>query len=301
MEFGRVEEGIELIDHTLPRDGRSVDLVLPGAPAADCKFHIGFGKWGRKEWTQMFYPEKTKEKDFLFEYAKRLDAIELGATFYGVPDQSFIEGFARKVELAGNENFLFMPKMYREITHIRKLKDCKDLLDSYLANLGPLGKYLGPHLIQMGDIFGPKQYGVLEKFVQDLPKDHHFFFELRHPEWFIDDHSRVKAFDLFRKQGVGTVMTDSSGRRDCLHMELGTQDLYVRFNGNGADHGEHDKLRVDQWVERIAGWKTKGLQNVYFILHQLDESDTPILANYVINVFNERLDAKVRPIDWSLR
>jgi len=109
MEFGRVEKGVELIDHALPKDGRTVDLVLPGKPASEFKFHIGCAKWGRKEWVGSFYPEKTKEIDFLFEYAKRLDTIELGATFYGLPDQSIIEGFASRVERAGNENFLFIP------------------------------------------------------------------------------------------------------------------------------------------------------------------------------------------------
>ncbi len=300
MEFGRVEKGVELIDPTLPADGRTVGLVLPGRPAADCKCHIGCAKWGRKEWVGSFYPEKTKERDFLFEYAKRLDTIELGATFYGLPDQSYIERFAQQVALAENEHFLFIPKMYREITHIKRLKDCREIVDQYLANLEPLGKHLGPQLVQLGDTFGPKQYDDLKDFVEGLPSGHRFFFELRHPNWFSEEIDRGRVFDLFRKHGVGTVITDASGRRDCLHMELTTPDLYVRFNGNGKKYRDYDLLRINAWAERIAEWKNRGLQNVYFIIHQSDEVDTPILTNYVINTFNEKLDAKLRPIDWSI-
>lgn len=300
MEFGRVENGVELIDPTLPADGRTVGLVLSGKPSADCKFHIGCAKWGRKEWVGSFYPEKTKERDFLFEYAKRLDTIELGATFYGLPDQSFIERFAQQVALAGNENFLFIPKMYREITHIKRLKDSRDLLDQYLANLVPLGKHLGPQLVQLGDTFGPKQYEDLKDFVERLPDDHRYFFELRHPNWFSEETYRGRVFDLFQKHDVGTVITDASGRRDCLHMELTTPDLYVRFNGNGENYRDYDLLRIKAWAERIAEWKKRGLQQVYFIIHQSDEVDTPVLANLAINTFNEKLDAKVRPIDWSI-
>lgn len=301
MEFGRVEKGAEMIDHTLPPDGRTVDLVLPGKPVTDCNFYVGCAKWGRKEWVGLFYPEKTKERDFLFEYAKRLDTIELGATFYGLPDQSFIERFANQVALAENENFLFLPKMFREITHIRRLRDCRELLDQYLDNLVPLGKHLGPHLVQLGDAFGPKQFDDLKKFVEVLPSGHQYFFELRHPNWFSDEIDRGRVFNLFREHGVGTVMADTSGRRDCLHMEMGTPDLYVRFNGNGKDYRANDLVRINAWAERIAAWKAKGLRNVYFIIHQSDEVDTPMLASLAINTFNEKLAANVRPIDWSIR
>jgi len=127
---------------------------------------------------------------------------------------------------------------------------------------------LGPQLVQMGDTFGTKQYEDLRKFLEALPSDHRYFYELRHPNWFSDEIDRGRVFDLFRNHGVGTVMTDTSGRRDCLHMELATPDLYVRFNGNGEKYRHADLLRINEWAERIADWKAKGLQNVYFIMHQ---------------------------------
>lgn len=87
MEFGRPEQDILLIDHRLPPDGTLTEKVLSSIDNAGTKFYVGCAKWGRREWVGPLYPEKTRDVDFLLEYAKRFDTIELGATFYTRPDR----------------------------------------------------------------------------------------------------------------------------------------------------------------------------------------------------------------------
>lgn len=65
MEFGRVEPSeIKQVDFTLPPDGEQTKLTLKGKAVDDPKFFVGCAKWGRKEWVNLIYPAKTKEKDF---------------------------------------------------------------------------------------------------------------------------------------------------------------------------------------------------------------------------------------------
>jgi uncharacterized protein YecE (DUF72 family) len=49
-----------------------------------------------------------------------------------------------------------------------------------------------------------------------------------------------------------------------------------------------DFQRLDAWVERIAAWLVQGLQQLYFFLHQPDNTLAPELAVYFIERLNQR-------------
>ena len=139
---------------------------------------------------------------------------------------------------------------------------------------------------------------MLENYLRLLPEDLEVFVELRHEEWFSDQAVRAQLFEMLARFKKGAVITDASGRRDCVHMELTIPEIFIRFVGNGQEHKASDFARIDEWVARIKTWLDKGLSKVYFFLHQHDEKDTPILANYTIEQFNKHLGAKVAPIKF---
>ena len=91
MEFGRVTpEELFKVDFTLPPDPELTIKTLKASETnKPLQVHVGCAKWGRKEWLGKIYPPKTKEVNFLDEYVKHFDCIELNATFYNVygPDQ----------------------------------------------------------------------------------------------------------------------------------------------------------------------------------------------------------------------
>src|ERR1700755_1986684 len=86
MEFGRVSpQELPLVDFTLPEDPALTKAVLAAAKGSGpLKVYVGCAKWGRKEWVGKIYPPKTKDANFLDEYVKHFDSIELNATFYNV-------------------------------------------------------------------------------------------------------------------------------------------------------------------------------------------------------------------------
>lgn len=300
MEFGRVTaEEVPLIDFTLPPDGEQTKLTFQQLkPGAQPNFYVGCAKWGRKEWKELIYPKKTKEADFLGEYVKHFNSIELNAVFYSVPKEEQILKWKEIVDAnSPTGNFIFCPKFSRTITHIKRLKDADFITDEYIKAISAFGKYLGPCFLQVSDNFGPNNIDVLENYLKKLPQDFKVFVEVRHKDWFAAE-AKQQLFSLLAKYGKGAAITDASGRRDCLHMELPTPDAFIRFVGNGGKLLDSDKARVDEWIDRIKQWLAQGLQNVYFFLHQHDEADTPLIADYTIQEFNKHLNSDLSRINF---
>jgi uncharacterized protein YecE (DUF72 family) len=117
------------------------------------------------------------------------------------------------------------------------------------------------------------------------------FVEVRHKDWFGDGGARNALFNMLNDLKKGAVITDASGRRDCVHMYLPVPEAFIRFVGNGLH--STDFQRIDEWADRLGDWKERGLRNIYFFLHQHDEKDTPVLADYTIRKINEKLGSSL--------
>jgi uncharacterized protein YecE (DUF72 family) len=300
MDFGKLtDEQLINLDFSLPPDGAQTAITLNGlTPVPDPKFYVGCAKWGRKEWVNMIYPPKVKEANFLDEYVKHFNSIELNAVFYSIPKADLIRKWKDKADENSQNGFLFCPKFSRTISHMKRLKDADLATDQYLSSIYEFGEYLGPCFLQLGDNFTPTSFDILESYLEKLPKDLKVFVEVRHQSWFADPICRKQLFEMLNRVGKGAIITDASGRRDCLHMELSIPEVFIRFVGNGLAHQASDFARVDEWVLRLKYWLNNGLGKVFFFLHQHDEKDTPILANYTIQQFNKHLGATIPEIEF---
>ena len=295
MEFGRVtDEELNFVDFTLPPDPEFTVQTLQSAdPAGQLQVHAGCAKWGRKEWVGKIYPPKTKDANFLDEYVKHFNCIELNATFYQTYGPETISKWKTKAD--ANPNFKFCPKFSQSISHIRRLKNAEEITTSYYEGIMAFGDKLGPLFLQLSDNYTPKSLPELTAYLESLPTDVPVFVELRHKDWFAVPENKQAVFSLFKRLNVGSILTDASGRRDCLHMMLSTPHAFIRFVGNSLH--PTDYARCDEWVDRIVQWKEQGLQSVWFFMHQHDERYSPELCDYVIDKLNQRLGADVpRPV-----
>ena len=113
MEFGRVDHAeLANIDFSFPADPELTLKTLKEAKGkGDLQVHVGCAKWGRKEWLGKIYPLKTKEANFLDEYVKHFDCIELNATFYQVYGPETIAKWKARAEVT--PGFKFCPKFSR--------------------------------------------------------------------------------------------------------------------------------------------------------------------------------------------
>lgn len=285
MEFGKTDRSqLNHLDFTLPADGVFAQHFLTGTRVPDLKVYVGAPKWGIKEWTGIIYPEKTKENDFLEHYVHHFNGIELNATHYKIYPEATIARWAQKVN---GKPFRFCPKVPQQISHYTDLGTLKaqQLTDEFLRGVIHFGSTLGPVFLQLSERYGPQRKEALYTYLRKLPHDVRFMLEVRHPSWFDDAELHNELFALLAELKIGSVITDTAGRRDCLHMEVTTPQTMIRFVGNGLH--KSDYFRVDSWVERLSDWINRGMEEVHFYIHQPGELYSPHLAAYTI----ERLNA----------
>jgi len=283
MEFGRVDSSIiNKINFKLPVDAAETARILEKSNVKNIKPNVlvGCAKWGRKDWIGKIYPPKTKEADFLRYYARHFSCIELNTTYYRAPTRKQAEAWRSKV----GDNFKFCPKFTEEITHSRRLSDVRDLTDEFLEGISGFENNLGPVFFLPHPSMGPEKFETIHAFIESLPKDLDVFIELRQKDWFSDRISFRNMFGMLENTNTGAIITDASGRRDCVHMRLTTPEAFIRFVGNGLH--PTDYIRIDDWVQRIKSWLESGIQKVYFFMHQHNELHSPELAKYLIQQLN---------------
>ena len=290
MEFGRVpEDELNDVDFSLPNDPALNSTILKGAPFASPKVHIGCPRWGSKDWVGKIYPPKTKEKDFLQEYVHHFNSVELNATHYKIYDEAAIKKWAEK---ADKLDFLFCPKLSKEITHVGNLMS-KDLITTeFLKGIFGFGKHLGPILIQVSESFSPARKQELYDYLETLPADLCFFVEVRHPDFFAKKENAQEYFTSLKERNIGAVISDTAGRRDCAHMYLTMPKTFIRYVGNSLHPSDY--TRIDAWVDRMKYWLDNGLKDLYFFMHMQNEATSPELTVYLVDEMNKKckLDLK---------
>jgi len=289
MEFGRVEN-INAVDFTLPGDDKYTTQLFKDLKKTRAKpqIYVGCAKWGRPDWVGKIYPKGTKAADFLKHYVTHFNSIELNAFFYQLFPEPIVEEWASQAD----DDFRFFPKFTNSITHIRRLKNAEKDTEAFLQTVSCFGKKLGTSFIQLGDNFGPKHFESIHGYLRALPKDFNVAIELRNKDWFTDKVVVAETYQLMKESGVPFIITDTSGRRDVLHMRLTTPKAFIRYVGNGLH--PTDYKRIDDWVERIAIWLDNGLQELYFFVHQHDEFYSPELSKYLIDKLNKRCSLQVK-------
>jgi len=289
MEFGKVDgTDLDKINFKLPPDHAATSRMLSESTSkGKATFYVGCAKWGRKDWVGKIYPPKTKEADFLVHYAKNFNCIELNATFYRMPTEKQTSGWRSKV----GKDFKFCPKFVDQITHIKRLKDVEELTTRFLEGISGFGDNLGPIFLMPHPGMGPKTLLTIEAFIQSLPTDIKLFLEFRHKEWFSNMDAFNKAFTMMEKFHTGAIITDASGRRDCVHMRLTTPEVFIRFVGNGLHPTDYQ--RIDDWVQRMKKWSDEGIKKIYFFMHQHEELHSPQLCKYLIEQMNQKIGTNI--------
>lgn len=167
--------------------------------------HLGTSSWSSEDWLGVFYPQGTSPADFLTEYAKHFDTVEVDATFYRSPAASL----ARKWHQRTPPGFTFAAKVPRAITHDKVLQDCQGDLKEFLGVMDLLGEKLGPLLFQF-PYFNKQAFARpedflarLDPFLQGLPSGYAFAVEVRNKSWLSE-----RFLDVLRKRKVALALID---------------------------------------------------------------------------------------------
>ncbi len=296
MEFGRVKESeLAGINFKLPADPPYNKHTLPGKRAANPKVYVGCAKWGRKEWVGKLYPTGTPEKEFLPQYTKHFNAIELNATSYKMPTPAVVSSWAAA---AGDKEFLYCPKLVRYILPSPDRERQLLYMSEWKKCMQEFGDHLGPMFLMLAENFLPTRFNLLKDFLHDFPKEYRLFVEVRHRAWYEDEKIFLELIKELSIYNAGFVITDTAGRRDMSHMYLTVPRAFIRFVGNSLH--ETDYARCDDWVKRIKAWIRKGLEEVYFFMHMHDEARSPELISYFIKKLNKECKLQIPdPLDMA--
>ncbi len=276
MHFGRLNDltGLEL---SLADDEGKNNKFLATLQPKDKRVYIGCPVWSDKGYVGKVYPKGTKPIDYLAEYTKQFNCIEVNATHYRIPQEEMIA----KWKDVATPGFKYCPKFPQVISHRRDLDKKIELSDRFLELVYGLGDHLGPCFIQLPPHFKPERMQELFRFLQQIPQDIELAVEVRHEAWFNDEHLLKDYVDALKELGKIAVITDTLGRRDVIHQYLTTDTAFIRFNGN--DLHQTDYERVDEWLLQMNNWLDSGLNKVYFFMHEPEKHLCADLAKYMID------------------
>jgi uncharacterized protein YecE (DUF72 family) len=153
---------------------------------------VGTSGFSYAPWKGSFYPEKIKAAEMLRFYATRFATVEINATFYRMPSETMLAGWAQQV----GEAFTFGLKAPQRITHFQRLVEAGDTARRFVDLARTLGSRLGPLLFQLPPNF-KKDIPRLTDFLAQLPPDLDRVFEFRHPSWFDEEVQTV-----LRERGI---------------------------------------------------------------------------------------------------
>src|SRR5436190_22182376 len=142
---------------------------------------IGTSGYNYPEWKGSFYPADLPAAKMLPYYAARFPTVEINYTFYRMPTEKLVSGWAAQTP----SPYKLTLKAPRRITHDSQLKNCGSLLTSFCDVAGSLGEKLGALLFQLPPNF-KKDLTLFDSFLQDLPPGARAAFEFRHASWLVD-------------------------------------------------------------------------------------------------------------------
>lgn len=283
MKFGKLPD-ISQVDFSLPADSQR-NSILPSSNNKT-SFYIGATGWSMKEWIGRLYPKGAKPKDFLRHYCRQFNTIELNTTHYRIPSEDNIIKWREE----STDDFRFCPKIPQSISHSADLDVNDQFLSLFCNRILGLKEKLGCCFIQLPPYFDDARLPILEHFLKRFPPEIPLAVELRHETWF--NGSSNSWADLLQQYNRSAVITDVSGRRDVLHMELTNPTTMIRFVGN--DLHPTDLARTADWCHRLKTWSENGLENAFIFTHEPDNLLAPEMAEIFVRQLNRELGIEVR-------
>jgi uncharacterized protein YecE (DUF72 family) len=198
------------------------------------RVQVGTSGYNYPEWRGTFYPEKFSTDKMLPYYAERFPTVEINYTFYRMPNEKILAGWAA----ATPEGFTFTLKAPRRITHDSKLQHAADAVQAFCRTARTLGPRLATLLFQLPPTF-KKDRGVLNAFVDLLPEGTRAAFEFRHPSWF-----DAEIFDTLRARNVALCIADSE--KLSTPVEMTADFAYFRLRDEG-----YQQTDLERWAETI--------------------------------------------------
>jgi uncharacterized protein YecE (DUF72 family) len=180
-------------------------------------------------------------------YAERFPTVEINYTFYRMPNEKLVAGWAAQTP----SPFKLTLKAPRRITHDSRLKNCGELVQTFCRVAGTLGDKLGALLFQLPPNL-KKDLAVFDAFLEELPPKVCAAFEFRHASWLEDD-----VFERLAARHLALCIADSEKMSTPV---VATADYaYFRLRDEG-----YQRADIERWASVIRQQPVSGDVFVYF-------------------------------------
>jgi len=238
---------------------------------------IGTSGYNYPEWKGSFYPSDLPAAKMLPYYAARFPTVEINYTFYRMPNEKLVGGWAAQTP----SPYKLTLKAPRRITHDNRLKNCCDLVKAFCGVAGTLGDKLGALLFQLPPN-SKKVLAVFDAFLEDLPPKVCAAFEFRHPSWLDDD-----VFDRLRRRNLALCVADSDKMSTPVRVTADYAYFRLRDEGYTADD-------IKRWAETIAR-ETASSRDVFVYFKHEESGKGPEFAKLLTDLLQRASHENTKP------
>jgi uncharacterized protein YecE (DUF72 family) len=221
--------------------------------------YVGTSGYSYPKWKGKFYPKDLPAKGMLHYYGEQFRSVESNSTFRAMPKPEALEKWAAEVPA----NFKFAIKAPQRITHIKRLKDSKDLLSNLFEVAAVIKKQLGPVLFQLPPNF-KKDAERLSDFLDLLPARCRAAFEFRHESWFDDE-----IFELLGVYRAALCIADADNELNVPFVSTAEWG-YLRLRRE-----DYSDAELKAWVKKV---KKEGWTNAFIYFRHEDTAKGPRFA-----------------------
>jgi uncharacterized protein YecE (DUF72 family) len=238
---------------------------------------IGTSGYNYPEWKGSFYPSDLPAAKMLPFYAARFPTVEINYTFYRMPNEKLVAGWAAQTP----SPYKLTLKAPRRITHDSRLRNCGDLVNAFCGVAASLGEKLGALLFQLPPNL-KKDLALFDALLDDFPPKVCAAFEFRHESWLSDD-----VFDRLARRDLALCVADSRGPRRGSRAGVAVEKMstpvkvtasYAYFRLRDEGYGPDD---ISRWADTIAR-DTASCREVFVYFKHEEEGKGPEFARLLI-------------------
>jgi uncharacterized protein YecE (DUF72 family) len=195
---------------------------------------VGTSGYNYPEWKGSFYPANLPSAKMLPYYAARFSTVEINYTFYRMPNEALVAGWAANTPAP----YKLTLKAPRRITHDSRLRNAGDLVRTFCSVAATLESKLGALLFQLPPN-AKKDLALFDAFLEELPPRVCAAFEFRHTSWLDDE-----VFDRLARHNLALCVADSDKMSTPVRVTADYAYFRLRDEGYRPDD-------IKRWSDRI--------------------------------------------------
>jgi uncharacterized protein YecE (DUF72 family) len=222
------------------------------------QLYIGTSGWSYDHWRGVFYPGDLPKSRWFEYYAQKFSTVEVNATFY----RTFKDSTYQKWYDQSPDDFKYVLKAPRLITHRKYLKDAEEIIKSFWKSAAILKEKFGLILLQLAPQT-PYNIKLLKNAILAFDNPHKVAVEFRHKQWFTEE-----IRDLLKE--IGAVFCGVDSPKIQLMDWVTSDTAYLRFHGRKKWYSYNYSEEELEGVADLITRTTRGGTEQFYIFFNND-------------------------------